>query len=109
VADAALDLILFEVFGAEFQSDWSSSYLPVVEFKAWVVVVTVVDYTSDSNSFELLEQLLCPTEDSFVVFVFIEDWDDHHLGLCNSWGDNNSGVVTVDHDHGTDTSGGQAP
>jgi len=51
VADAALDLILFEVFGAEFQSDWSSSYLPVVEFKAWVVVVTVVDYTSDSNSF----------------------------------------------------------
>jgi len=106
VADAAFDLILFEVFRAEFKSDWSSSYLPVVEFKAWVVVVAVVDNTSDSSSFQLLEQLLCFTEDSFVVFVFIEDRDDHRLGFCDSWGDNNTGVVTVDHDHGADTSGG---
>jgi len=56
VTDAAFDLVLFKVFRAKFKSDWSSSYFPIVEFKAWVVVVTVINNTSDSSIFQFLKQ-----------------------------------------------------
>jgi hypothetical protein len=102
MADSNLHFVLLQIFGSDFKSNWSALYLPVVKLKAWVVVLPIVDLNSNTSSFKLFSKFPSSVYNLLTVVILKENWDDNDLNLGYSWGEDNSCVIRVDHDHRAD-------
>lgn len=99
VSDGCSHLALLKVFLSEFEAYRCALYLPVVEFKTWVVIVAVVDLYAQSSIRKLFCKLVGPVFENLLVVILVENRNDDHLRLCNLRWNNNSRVVRVNHYH----------
>ena len=102
-ADEA-DLLLLVVFLAKLQPNGSALELPVVEFPPGVVVFAVIADRADAYCLQGLAKLCHLIQDGGLIVILVGNGHEDNLSLSNPGGDDETLVVTVDHDHGSDGS-----
>jgi len=102
-------LLLLVVLFAQFQPNGGALKLPMVEFPPGVIVFAVIADRADAYRLQGLAKLGHLVQDGGCVVILIGNRDEDDLGLSHSGGDDETLVVTVDHDHGPDGSGGETP
>lgn len=76
--------LLLKVFGAELDSDRSSSDLPVGELESWIMMRINVNRAFDSECLKVVIQFVDLIGKSFVIPVFVENRDQDCLNLRNA-------------------------
>ncbi len=108
VSKNTFNLILFNIFWTNFNSNWDTFKLPMVIFPSWIVIISVIIVNSDIWLFNNCLQFFT----SFInnlLFSFEWDWNNNSLNLGDSWWKNKTFIVTVLHNHNTNWSGSEAP
>lgn len=81
----------------------------MVKFPTGLVDVRFVNLGSDTLLLKIVSQFLALVVQCIVIIILVVDGNDYNLILCNLGRQNQSLVVSVHHDHGTDTSCGESP
>ena len=113
VAAGVRDDVLGGVLGTELDAEGNTLELPVVELPGGSVALTSVDVGADTGLLEGGEELV----NLLHVCVLLlgrhlggeADGDEDGLDLGDTRREDETLVVTVDHDHDTDDTGGQTP
>ena len=87
----------------------NSLLLPVVVFPPGVVDAPVVEFHPDADRLELVNNVLAVGRQLLHLAVFVRDWNDDNLVRRHLGRHDEAGVVTVDHDHDSNGSGGDSP
>lgn len=99
--------------GTELDTQRHTAEFPFVELPAGGVALTHVGFGANAGSGEDGSQTIDFAIQLLALFICglgsDADRDDYGLGLCNARGQDQATVVTVDHDHNTQGTGGETP
>ena len=113
VAALETDFSAGEVAGADFEADGDSFFDPVPFFDASAEVPVVdldADFFTGVGFFaEGGGELLAGVEDGLFGFLFRSDGDDDDVLRGDPGGEDESVIIGVGHDEGSDEAGGDAP
>jgi len=101
--------VICEVFCANFDSNRSAFNFPVVELETWIVVFSIVNLNSDTRSFKLFRKFVRFVHDLLAIVILEKNGNNNYLNLSYSWGEYDTCVVRVNHNHGADRSGRKTP
>ena len=98
-----------DFLATDFETDWNTAHLPMVELVAWVLEIAIVNCSSDSSQFQFL--LLFVSEVQYVILIVFgfDDWNDDDLLLGDLWWKDEALIIRVHHNHCTNTPSREAP
>ena len=102
VTDDNLDFLRSHVLRANLKSHRDAFLLSLGKLVAWIVRVSVVYAYAQSSATELSSDLMCLSIEQVCVILLLTDWDDDELGLGYLRRQDESFIIRVDHDHGSD-------
>ena len=97
-----LDLLSGHVLRANLKPHRDAFLLSLSKLVAWVVRVSIVYVSAQTSATELSSDLMCLSIEQVCVILLLTDWDDDELGLGYLRRQDESFIIRVDHDHGSD-------
>lgn len=94
--------ILLKFLLAEMDADRDSSKLPMVELMTGVMVITIVNVSTDSTSLKKSFDLEGSVVDCILIRA-LRNGHDHHLNLRYFRGQYQAVVIRMNHNHGANT------
>ena len=101
MADDNLDFLRGHVLRANLKPHRDAFLLSLGKLVAWVVRVSIVYAYAQSSATELSSDLMCLSIEQVCVILLLTDWDDDELGLGYLRRQDESFIIRVDHDHGS--------
>ena len=108
-ADDHAGLLGLNVARADLDTDRDALLLPVVVLPSGVVGVTIIELGTDALVQQRLKDILAVRGDVGHGHFLGHNGDDDSLQRGDARGQDQTGVVTVDHNHHTERTGGEAP
>ena len=102
VTDDNLDFLRSHVLCANLKPHRDAFLLSLGKLVAWIVRVSIVYVCAQSSATELSSDLMCLSIEQVCVILLLTDWDDDELGLGYLRRQDESFIIRVDHDHGSD-------
>ena len=102
VSDDNLDFLSSHVLRANLKPHRDAFLLSLCKLVAWVVRVSIVYAYAQSCATELSSDLMCLSIEQVCIILLLADWNDDELGLGYLRRQDESFIIRVDHDHGSD-------
>ena len=102
VTDDNLDFLRSHVLCTNLKSHRDAFLLSLGKLVAWIVRVSIVYVCAQSSATELSSDLMRLSIEQVCVILLLADWDDDELGLGYLRRQDESFIIRVDHDHGSD-------
>lgn len=107
------DLLLLGIGWAKLETEWDTLELPVVELVAWGVRLTEIGLDAEARLLKAFGDGVNLVEEGFTLvlgnLVVETAWDNDDLEVGDAWWEDETLVVTVNHDHDTNDTGGETP
>ena len=98
-----------DVLGSQFHAQRDSPHLPVIEFPAGALTFAFIESHTDVGFYQLGLQFARSVEDGHLLFVRLEDGDNHNLTRRKLRREDEALIVAVDHDNGPNDACGEPP
>jgi hypothetical protein len=89
---------VFHIFWAKFNSYWHALQLPIVEFPAWIVVISQIDLNSNVSLLQLLIKD-CSRLSNLILFSLEWNRNNYDLNISNIWRKYQTFIISMVHGH----------